>query len=80
LPDVNRQRSRDQRRGGNGCQERNRPHCRYVAKGDQTKSPLLTQIDQLTLRLVFVMLAVIALLLVVTLLRGHSWLAISDPL
>ena len=45
-----------------------------VAAGEQTKPPLLERIDQLTLRLALVMLGVIAMLLIMTLLKGHSWL------
>lgn len=45
-----------------------------VAKGEGGKPPLLSRIDQLTLRLALVMLAVITLLFIVTLLKGHSWL------
>jgi len=45
-----------------------------VAEGEEVKPPLLSRIDQLTLRLALVMLAVIALLFIITLARGHSWL------
>lgn len=44
-----------------------------VAAGEQTKPPLLERIDQLTLRLALVMLGAIITLLVMTLLKGHSW-------
>ncbi len=46
----------------------------HVAESEDVKPPLLSRIDQLALRLAMVMLAVIALLFVITLLRGHSWL------
>lgn len=46
-----------------------------IEEDDKVKPPLFARIDQFSLRLTFIMLAVIVLLFVLTLIKGHSPLA-----